>query len=241
LDEVGDMSPLTQSKLLRVLQEQRFERLGGNETIKTDTRVLAATNRDLAALVTRGRFRQDLFYRLSVFTIHLPPVRERGDDLALLVQHYLRRFSKELCKEITGVAPDALEALRQYSWPGNVRELQSVLKQALLQATGTILVTDFLPASLLKQSPSAESPSAEEIRPLLQFIDEQLTAGTENLYEQSLRRMERLLLTRVLLHTHGNQVQASKILGITRGSLRNKLRELGISIARTVEGNDDLE
>jgi two-component system nitrogen regulation response regulator GlnG len=241
LDEVGDMSPLTQSKLLRVLQEQRFERLGGNETIKTDTRVLAATNRDLAALVTRGRFRQDLFYRLSVFTIHLPPVRERGEDLALLVQHYIRRFSKELGKEITGVAPDALEALRQYSWPGNVRELQSVLKQALLQATGTILVTDFLPASLLKQNPSAESPSAEETRPLLQFIDEQLTGGTENLYEQSLRRMERLLLTRVLLHTHGNQVQASKILGITRGSLRNKLRELGISIARTVEGNDDAE
>jgi len=241
LDEVGDMSPLTQSKLLRVLQEQRFERLGGNETIKTDTRVLTATNRDLAALVTRGRFRQDLFYRLSVFTIHLPPLRERGDDLALLVHHYVRRFSKELNKDITGIAPAAMDALRQYPWPGNVRELQSILKQALLQATGTILVPDFLPASLSKSNSSVESPGNEEARPLLQFIEEQIAMGTENLYEQSLRRMERLLLTRVLQHTQGNQVQASKILGITRGSLRNKLRELGISIARTVEGSDDPE
>jgi two-component system nitrogen regulation response regulator GlnG len=241
LDEVGDMSPLTQSKLLRVLQEQRFERLGGNETIKTDARVLAASNRDLAALVTRGRFRQDLFYRLSVFTIDLPPVRERGDDLTLLVQHYIHRFNKELGKEITGVAPEALDVLRHYTWPGNVRELQSVLKQALLQATGTILVTDFLPASLFKPSSNAEIASTEETRTLLQFIDEQLAAGTENLYEQSLRRMERLLLTRVLQRTQGNQVQASKILGITRGSLRNKLRELGISIARTVEGNGEAE
>jgi two-component system nitrogen regulation response regulator GlnG len=241
LDEVGDMSPLTQSKLLRVLHEQRFERLGGNETITTNTRVLTATNRDLASLVSRGRFRQDLFYRLSVFTIHLPPLRERGDDLMLLVQHYVRRFSKEMSKDITGMAPAAMDLLRQYPWPGNVRELQSVLKQALLQATGTILVPDFLPASLSKSNISVESPGNEEARPLLQFIEEQIAAGTENLYEQSLRRMERLLLTRVLQHTQGNQVQASKILGITRGSLRNKLRELGISIARTVEGNEDAE
>jgi two-component system nitrogen regulation response regulator GlnG len=241
LDEVGDMSPLTQSKLLRVLQEQLFERLGGNETIKTDTRVLAATNRDLAALVTRGRFRQDLFYRLSVFTIHMPPLRERGDDLLLLVQHYTRRFNKELGKEVTRVAPETMDALRQCTWPGNVRELQSVLKQALLQATGTILVPDFLPESLLKPGPTTETQPIEETRPLVQFIEEQLAAGTENLYEQSLRRMERILLTRVLQHTQGNQVQASKLLGITRGSLRNKIRELGISIARTVEGNDDAE
>jgi two-component system nitrogen regulation response regulator GlnG len=239
LDEVGDMSPLTQSKLLRVLQEQRFERLGGNETIQTDVRVLAATNRDLNTLVARGRFRQDLFYRLSVFTIHLPPLRERGEDTSLLVQHYLRRFGRELGKEVNGITPEAMHALRGHPWPGNVRELQSVLKQALLQATGSVLAQDFLPALLLERNHLAECPPSEDSKPLPQFIEEQLAAGADDLYQVSLRRMERLLLTRVLQHTQGNQVQAAKILGITRGSLRNKLRELGISIGRTVEGSDD--
>jgi two-component system nitrogen regulation response regulator GlnG len=240
LDEVGDMSPLTQSKLLRVLQEQRFERLGGNETIQTDVRLLAATNRDLEAMVARGRFRQDLFYRLGVFGIHLPPLRERGDDIVLLIQHYIRRFSRELGKDVQGVAPEAIELLRHYAWPGNVRELQSVLKQALLQATGSILVPDFLPVALLKRGQNGTT-GPEESTPLLHFIDEQLAAGTEDLYEESLRRMERILLGRVLQHTNGNQVQAAKILGITRGSLRNKLRELGITIARTVEGSEEVD
>jgi two-component system nitrogen regulation response regulator GlnG len=239
LDEVGDMSPLTQSKLLRVLQEQRFERLGGNETIQTDVRLLAATNRDLSTLVARNRFRQDLYYRLSVFQIWLPPLRERGDDLLLLVQHYVRRFSRELGKDVQAIAPEAIELLRHYTWPGNVRELQSVLKQALLQATGSILVPDFLPMALLKQGNHAESVGQGDSAPLVQFIEEQLGTGTENLYDQALRRMERILLGRVLQHTNGNQVQAAKILGITRGSLRNKLRELGITIGRTVEAGDE--
>src|SRR5207302_6278833 len=115
------MTPLAQAKMLRFLQEQKFERLGGDETVTTDVRILAATNQDLEALVAQGRFRQDLYYRLGVFTIRLPPLRERGDDLLLLVQHYLRRFSRELGKDVQTVAPAALEALRQYPWPGNVR------------------------------------------------------------------------------------------------------------------------
>lgn len=238
LDEVGDMSPLTQSKLLRVLQEQRFERLGGNESIQADVRLLAATNQDLEALVAQGRFRQDLFYRLSVFTIPLPPLRERGDDLVLLVQHYLRRFNRELGKDVQAVAPEALGLLRQYPWPGNVRELQSVLKQALLHAAGSVLVPDFLPESL-RRAGQAEAPTAEGGGPLVSFIEARLAAGTENLYEESLRRVERMLLPRVLQHTGGNQVQAARILGITRGSLRNKLRELGITVGRTVEGADE--
>ena len=148
LDEVGDMSPLTQSKVLRLLQEQQFERLGGNETIHADVRVLAATNQDLKALMEQGRFRKDLYYRLNVFTIWLPPLRDRGDDLTLLVQHYLRRFSRELGKDMQTVAPEALALLQGHAWPGNVRELQSVLKQAMLQATGAVLLPDFLPAGL---------------------------------------------------------------------------------------------
>jgi two-component system nitrogen regulation response regulator GlnG len=236
LDEVGDMTPLTQAKILRVLQEQQFERVGGDETVRTDVRVIAATNHDLEALVAQGRFRQDLYYRLSVFTIRLPPLRERTDDLTLLVQHYLNRFSRELSKDVQAVAPEALELLHRYPWPGNVRELQSVLKQALLQAAGPMLLADFL------HLPAESMPREKDQHrafDLGQFIDEQLHAGSEDLYAEALRRMERLLLTRVLRHTGGNQVQAAKLLGITRGSLRTKLRELGITIGRSVANAPD--
>src|SRR6266404_4042224 len=145
LDEVGDMPPALQAKMLRVLQEQAFERVGGNETIRTDVRLIAATHRDLAAWSAEGKFRPDLYYRLGVFTMHLPPLRDRGDDLPMLIQHYLRRFSRELEREVRDVAPEALERLRNYSWPGNIRELQSLLKQALLQASGSTLLPAFLP------------------------------------------------------------------------------------------------
>src|SRR5919204_4289475 len=145
LDEVGDMPPALQAKLLRVIQEQSFERVGGNETVRTDVRLIAATHRDLKACSAEGKFRPDLYYRLGVFTIHLPPLRERGDDLPLLVRHYLRRFSKELGREVQEVAPEALERLCGYPWPGNIRELQSLLKQALLRASGTVLLPAFLP------------------------------------------------------------------------------------------------
>src|ERR1700756_3520653 len=145
LDEIGDMPLAAQAKLLRVLQEQVFERVGGNETIRTDVRLIAATHRDLKAWSEGGKFRPDLYYRLGVFTIHLPPLRERDDDLLMLVQYYLRRFNRELGREVREVAPEALERLRSYSWPGNVRELESVLKQALLQASGPALLPAFLP------------------------------------------------------------------------------------------------
>jgi two-component system nitrogen regulation response regulator GlnG len=243
LDEVADMSPLTQAKMLRLLQEQQFERVGGNEALQADVRVLAATNYDLEASVARGRFRQDLYYRLSTFSIRLPPLRERGDDLVQLVQHYLRRFNRELGKEVKGVTPEALALLRDYSWPGNVRELQSALKQALLQATGPVLVPDFLPASVRKDNgPAARSEprgSPSGPAPLEHFIEERLRAASEDLYAETLQRVERLLLTRVLQHTGGSQLRAAKVLGITRGSLRHKLRELGITITRAIEAGED--
>src|SRR5262245_45938055 len=161
LDEVGDMPLALQSKVLRVLQEQTFERLGGNETIRTDVRLLVATHRDLKAWSEQAKFRPDLYYRLNVFTIHLPPLRERGDDLAVLVRHFVRRFSKELGREVQEVAPEALERLRGYDWPGNIRELQSVLKQALLQARGTTLLPAYLPAlPAVPGGSAAVSPSA---------------------------------------------------------------------------------
>jgi two-component system nitrogen regulation response regulator GlnG len=242
LDEVGDMAPLTQAKMLRFLQEQQFERLGGAETVHTDVRLLAATNQDLESLVAAGKFRADLFYRLSVFTIRLPPLRERGEDLLLLVQHYLHRFGRELGKEVQAISPDALALLQQFSWPGNVRELQSVLKQAILQAAGTVLVPGFLPVSLRKADEAATtSPSLSpgEEGAFARFIDDELRRGGEGLYAEVLRRMERTLLTRVLQHTGGNQLQAARILGITRGSLRTKIRDHGITIARTIGGSDE--
>ena len=232
LDEIGDMSPLTQSKLLRVLQEQRFERLGGNETIQTDVRVLAATNLHLETAVAEGRFRQDLYYRLSVFTIALPPLRERGDDLPLLVHYYVRRYSRELGKEVQSVAPEAMELLRRHAWPGNVRELQSVLKQALLHAEGPILLAEFLPPLGAAEGGVRDSAGLD----LERFIDARLAAGTEDLYAEAVRLLGRTLLPRVLRHTGGNQLRAAKILGITRGSLRTKLRELGLRVDRGVGG-----
>jgi two-component system nitrogen regulation response regulator GlnG len=239
LDEVGDMSPAQQAKVLRVLQEQRFERLGGGETLRTDVRLLAASNRDLEALVGQGRFRQDLYYRLSVYTIRLPPLRERGDDLDLLVQHYLRRYGRELGKEVKVITPEALDVLRRHPWPGNVRELQNVLGRALLDAAGPVLLPEFLePALGQRPVPAGPGPAADD---LARFIEDRLQAGSEDLYAEALRRLERLLLTRVLQHTGGNQLQAARLLGITRGSLRTKLRDLGITIARSVAGPEPEE
>src|ERR1700676_1904492 len=160
LDEIGDMPLALQAKILRLLQEQSFERIGGNETVQTDVRLIAATHRDLTAWSAEGKFRPDLYYRLGVFTIHLPPLREGGDALPMLVQHYLRPFSREPGREVREVAPEALERLRNYPWPGNIRELQSVLKQALLQASGTILLAAFLPDLSGKPTESSPVPPA---------------------------------------------------------------------------------
>jgi DNA-binding NtrC family response regulator len=231
LDEIGDMSALTQSKMLRVLQEQSFERLGGNETVRTDVRVLAATNINLEAAVAEGRFRRDLYYRLSVFTITLPPLCERGDDLPLLINYYVGRYSRELGKDVKTVAPETMERLRRYTWPGNVRELQSVLKQALLQAAGPILLPEFLPP--LHQAADVVDGAALG-SDLERYIDARLAEGADDLYAEAVRRLERILLPRVLRHTDGNQLRAAKILGITRGSLRTKLRELGLRIDHRV-------
>jgi two-component system nitrogen regulation response regulator GlnG len=231
LDEIGDMSALTQSKMLRVLQEQRFERLGGNETVRTDVRVLAATNINLEAAVAEGRFRQDLYYRLSVFTIALPPLGERGDDLPLLINYYVGRYSRELGKDVKTVAPETMERLRRHTWPGNVRELQSVLKQALLQAAGPILLPEFLPPLHRAGDVSDDATLSLDLE---RYIDARLAEGAEDLYAEAVRRLERILLPRVLRHTNGNQLRAAKMLGITRGSLRTKLRELGLRIDHTI-------
>lgn len=242
LDEIGDMSPALQSKILRVLQEQRFERVGGNETIAADVRVIAATNRDLERMVARNHFRADLYYRLNGFTIQLPPLRERGEDLPLLVDYFLLRANRDLKKDVRGVSPAALEMLRRYAWPGNVRELQSVVRQSVLQTTGPVLLADFLPdivrggsSSALLSYPSEDAGAEYWER----FVNERMTAGVEDLYDQALARMETELITRVLRRTAGNQLEAARILGVTRTTLRTKIRQLGIAIDRVVVGGDE--
>src|SRR5262249_38699971 len=148
LDEVGDMPLPLQAKMLRLLQEQRFERLGGNQAVHTDVRIVAATHQDLEKRIAEGRFRGDLYYRLNVFSMVVPPLRERIDDLPLLLEHFLGRFRKELGRAVEQVAPDAQAALHRYAWPGNVRQLGSALKQAVLQASLPVLALEDLPESV---------------------------------------------------------------------------------------------
>ena len=239
LDEIGDMPPATQAKMLRVLQEQAFERVGGNETIRTDVRIIAATHRDLKAWSEEGKFRPDLYYRLGVFTIHLPPLRERDDDLLMLVQYYLRRFNRELGREVREVTPEGLERLRGYPWPGNVRELQSVLKQALLKASGPVLLPAFLPEPLggaggaAPPAPPAAEPGVETF-----VIRQRVGSDVRDLYAETHRMVDRLLLPRVLEHTGGNIQQAALLLGIARQTLRLKLRDLGPFVTQSVEAEE---
>jgi two-component system nitrogen regulation response regulator GlnG len=236
LDEIGDMPLALQAKILRLLQVQAFERVGGNEIVQTDVRLIAATHRDLKAWSEQGKFRSDLYYRLNVFTIHLPPLRDRGEDLLPLVHHYLRRFSRGLGREVRDLAPEALEKLRRHSWPGNIRELQSVLKQALLQASGTSLLPAFLPALPDEPyQPGTASPPASDGPRLVISIDLGRGPDQGDLYAEVHRQVDRVLLTRVLEETGGNQHQAARRLGIARETLRRRLRELGLHLTRQVE------
>jgi two-component system nitrogen regulation response regulator GlnG len=238
LDEIGDMPLGMQGKFLRVLQDQKFERVGGNETLQTDVRLIAATNRDLRAWSEEGKFRPDLFYRLSVFTIVLPPLRERGDDLILLVQQYLRRFNRELGRQVSDVAPEAMERLRNYSWPGNIRELQSVLKQALLRATGTLLIPAFLPEGLGDGGPARPTSESGDRGFLFErFIKERLKAGGNDAYAETHRQLDRILLPLALEFSGGNQRLAARVLGIARQTFRVRLREAGLNLKQSALGS----
>jgi DNA-binding NtrC family response regulator len=248
LDEVGDMPLATQGKVLRLLQDQAFERVGGNETIQTDVRLIAATNRDLEEQAAGGKYRPDLYYRLSVFTIHLPPLRERGADLPMLIQHYVRRFNRELGRDVREVTPEAMDLLCGYPWPGNIRELQSVLKQALLQVTGPVVTAESLPSPVSvhaaqRRSERIETVSGPETSPIESFLRQRLQDCGEDLYQEVHRQVDQHLLPLVLRSTDGNQLRAAQLLGITRRTLRLKLRELGISVTKTVEAaeGDDVD
>jgi two-component system response regulator AtoC len=240
LDEIGDMPLAAQAKVLRLLQEQAFERVGGNETVRTDVRLIAATHRDLEAWSAEGKFRPDLYYRLGVFTIHLPPLRQRGDDLPLLVHHYVRRFNRELSRDVREVTLEAMERLCTYPWPGNIRELQSVLKQALLCATGPVLVPAFLPESLGGSRTTPVATAGDEgVFRVEPFLRHRMEAGSKEIYQEAHQHLDRLLLPLVLGWTDGNKLRAARMLGITRKTLRLRLRTLGLSELMSAEEEED--
>lgn len=235
LDEIGDMTPLTQTKILRVLQEKEFERVGGNEVVRTDVRLIAATNRNLEQAIEEGHFRSDLYYRLNDYTIRIPPLRERIEDLPLLVEHFLNRLAKELNKRIDVVEPRAMELLAQYSWPGNIRELQSAIKHAVIEATGSVIVIENLPQVI--RGYAAEHRAASHSLTdggfdLHRFVDGRYEQHSTNLYEETVRVVEKSLLLDVVRRENNNLTQAARVLGISRTTLRAKLASHGITLDR---------
>jgi nitrogen regulation protein NR(I) len=240
MDEVGDMAAATQAKLLRLLQEGQFERVGGNTTIETNVRIIAATNQDLESLAASGRFRQDLFYRLNVLTIRVPPLRERLDDIPLLVNYFLARMNREFDRRVYSVSPEALQLLLQHTWPGNVRELQSAVKHAMIHTAGDILLPEALPIHLREGCGANHSPGALASGDLEvgRLTRELLERSHGNIYYSVQAAVDRVVLNAVLDFVKGNQVEAAERLGISRNTLRSKLRNLGLVIEKQLS---DLE
>jgi two-component system nitrogen regulation response regulator GlnG len=230
LDEIGDMPSLLQAKILRILQDQSFERVGGNEAIQTQVRVLAATNQDLPALIAQGRYRKDLYYRLNAVTIQVPSLRQRLEDVAELAHYFLFRFDRELKLQLRGFAPEVLEIFQAHSWPGNVRELQGAVKQAMLNASGHLILPEFLPDTLRRPpAPSPMLPSGHAID-LSALIDGLLSTTDSQIHEKVIAAVERVLFAKVLQQTHGNQGKACDLLGLNRSTLRHRLRTLGLAL-----------
>ena len=215
LDEISEMSPMLQVKLLRVLQERCFERVGGIKPIEVDIRVIAATNQDLEKAVAEHRFREDLYYRINVVPIHLPPLRERGSDIIILANHFLKKFSKKMGKSLKGFTPEAERALAQYHWPGNVRELENLVEMlTVMKDEGVIEVSD-LPSKITMQDPPF-APSLER---------ELLIAGS---YQEMVNMFERRILQAALEKTGGVKSRAAKLLKIKRTTLTEKIKKLGL-------------
>ena len=222
LDEIGEMSPATQVKILRVLQERRFERVGGTRTIQVNVRVISATNKDLEEEVRAGRFRQDLFYRICVYPIHLPPLRERREDIPLLVGHFLQRFNARMPRDrqIRSVAHEAMQALENYDWPGNVRELENILERSMLNADDGVLRLYNLPPDLQRATRTSDNGvNAISWRQALSYATEVPT----------LEEIEREALKLALKLTKNNVTAAASRLGIGRTTFYRKMRRYGIT------------
>ena len=229
LDEIGDMPPELQAKLLRVVQTGEITSVGGRKSEIVDVRILAATHRDLHELVQTGAFREDLLYRLRVVPIHLPPLRERRDDIPILCEHFLARYGKELSDSPRFLSEQGLQMLTAHEWPGNVRELENAIKRALVLSSTEVLTTDDF--AFLREGPRQEGEQASFEELLIEEINQSLEHDkTGDLYRGLLERVERPLLEMVLARTEGNQIRAAAILGINRNTLRKKITDLGIEL-----------
>jgi len=226
LDEVGDMSSSTQAKVLRVLQERTCERLGGHETIRVDVRCLAATNKDLETLIQQRQFREDLYYRLNVVTITMPPLKERKDDIPLLTEYFLKRYSREFLKEGMRFSPEALERLSTHEWPGNVRELENCIKQAVVLGKSAVLMPEHL--RLGQGSAVQVRSSPESLTVLRELARQHLERAPGSAYQQLIEQVEAQLILEALKQSQGNLAQAAKLLGITRPTLREKISKYRI-------------
>jgi DNA-binding NtrC family response regulator len=217
LDEIGDIRPVLQAKLLRVLQDQTFERVGGTRQIQTDVRFVAATNRDLRVAVRDGLFRLDLYYRLDVVSVTLPPLRERAGDVPVLAQHFLERYRRELKRELHGITPEALSSLRRYAWPGNVRELENVIERAAVLADGPEVTARDLPAEI-RAAGLADGIAREPSRT----------------YHAAVEEFKRGLIASTLRRTNGNRTRAARLLGLQRTYLARLIRDLGLAAPAAV-------
>ncbi|MCX7824950.1 MAG: sigma-54 dependent transcriptional regulator [Verrucomicrobiae bacterium] len=232
LDEIGDMPLLTQSKILRVLQNGEFQRVGGSQTLRADVRVIAATNKPLEQHVAARQFREDLYYRLNVVRIHLPPLRERREDIPVLADYFLQRLHKAGKSRIRGLAPDALRALQDYAWPGNVRELENVIQRSAILAKGGYILVGDLPPEVLVPPAASQARPAPAPTPMVDPVTDAIAVLFDHAKRhpdlQIIDWVERELVRRALELTHGNQVQAAKLLGMTRATLRKRIERFGI-------------
>ena len=233
LDEINSTTAKLQVKLLRVLQEREFERVGDTETISVDTRVIAASNRELLDEVARGNFREDLYYRLNVVPIYIPPLRGRREDIPQLITYFLRAYNEANGRYVVHIQKEAIAALVKYHWPGNVRELQNVVERCVILAPGDELTIDLLPAAIRGDRPSVSLPGrGGDLDSLARDLVEQgmTTSGPDDdtLYERVVNRVERELISQMLAACGGVQLKAAARLGINRNTLRKKLQEHGL-------------
>jgi len=227
LDEIGDLSMSLQGKLLRVLQEREFERVGGKDTIKTDARVITATHQNLEKAVQDKRFRQDLFYRLNVIQIDIPPLRKRKDDIAPLIDFFVQKYQSGTKSKM--FTPETLDILRKYDWPGNVRELENAVQRAITLSQSDKIFLDSLPPQIFKRGHASSSSFENYLEEkLADVVDRMGGLETSDIYSMVTQRVEKRLLSLVLTKTSGNQVHASKLLGINRNTLQKKILKLGI-------------
>jgi len=238
LDEIGDMPLSIQAKILRLLQERSIERLGGREPIPVDVRIIAATNRDLEAALTEGRFREDLYYRLKVVTLWLPPLRDRKSDVPLLAEYFLSRFAKGMNIENLGLPDEVKNILANYQWPGNVRELSNTIQKALIFNRGGPIRPEEISQALHGEGMKKDMADQSAMETIRQWMRQNLVSGmNENMFDYCMDHFASALISEALSITSGNRVRAAKLLGLSRPTLQSKIEKYKIKIETSIKNN----